>query len=323
MKRSVESAYHESLRARAVAIEPEHLLLGITADPDSGAVRVLTGLGVDVPELRRRLITTPDRPPPLDVPDHVGAPPRLPGRRALLGWHAGLVLAYAVLRVPLVLAAHGAAAVLVAVVAVPVASSALIALLHPVRIRTARRQAQGTGPAVRLPARQLAEALATCGVTDLEVYLHSGRLVRNRGFGLGRHGIIGLSPVTARARDAARFVAAHEAGHVARRDAIRLTSGLFLAEGLVLGGVVSVRLAVAVPAALAALLLAIGTRWAGEFGSDAIAVRWVGPAAAAAFDAHAAALAATGRRGWARRLIAWLHHPPMAVRRRAWRRPAV
>jgi hypothetical protein len=56
------------------------------------------------------------------------------------------------------------------------------------------------------------------------------RRIRDRAFGLGRHGFIAVSYVTLWGPAPARFVVAHEAGHVARRDSVRVTTAAWRAH---------------------------------------------------------------------------------------------
>jgi len=204
-------------------------------------------------------------------------------------------------------------------VGLPVLGGVVGYALYPVRVRQVRRRVHGDP----LAAPRLAAALAACGVSSLEVSAQHARLVRDRAFGLGRHGFIVLSYLTLRQREAARFVVAHEAGHVARRDAVRVVTAALLAEGLLVGGLFSGSLAGIGLAVVAAVVLLVAVRWVNELSCDAIAVRWAGPAAADAWRGYVGALLRAQQGGpgrYLRRATAWTHHPPLRVRAWVWRR---
>jgi Zn-dependent protease with chaperone function len=140
-----------------------------------------------------------------------------------------------------------------------------------------------------------------------------------------RHGYVRLAVATLRIPEVGRFVVAHEAGHLAGRDTLRLVAAVCLADGLVVGGLLSERPAGLVLAVLLALALRTGVKWAVELRSDAIALRWVGlPAAMAWYGFHRAVRRAETRtpRWYLRHSVAWLQHPPLSVRRRFWSRVA-
>jgi Zn-dependent protease with chaperone function len=320
LRSALEQALRESLRGGDERIEPRHLLLGALATTDGGAAATLTALGVDVPALHARLARPPATPTLPDLPD---APP-LPGRGALARWFLGVLLAYAVLATPIVLLARSGGllpAALAGLVGVPAFGGAVGYLVYPVRVRQVRRRIHG----VRLAAANLETALAACGVSSVEVYAHQARVIRDRAFGLGRHGFVALSYLTLRQRAAARFVVTHEAGHVARRDAVRGVTAALLAEGLLVGGLFTGRLAGFGSAAVAAAGLLVAVRWVNELSCDTLAVRWAGPGAAAAWRTYVEALLRAQKRtpgGYLRRATAWTHHPPLALRERAWRRAA-
>ena len=56
LKRTMELTLRESLTVGSAEVGPEHLLLGLLADPESVAVQVLSGLGTDPGALRSAVL---------------------------------------------------------------------------------------------------------------------------------------------------------------------------------------------------------------------------------------------------------------------------
>jgi Zn-dependent protease with chaperone function len=345
-RRALESATRHAIAMSYHDVGPDHLLLGIISVPDGAACSVLGALGVDLGALDRSardrvvepvrlraqapgLPARPDAattPPPIDLPA-LGAPPPLPAGRAAALWHAAIAPVHLLLAVAVVALSPAALrpAVSVAAVGVPLLMYALSRMLRPVALRQARGRASRGPRVVPVPAGPLADALRPCGVAELEVYASDEALMRNFAYGMGAYGFIRLARVTLQIPEVGRFVVAHEAGHLAGRDTLRLVAVACMVEGLVVGGLIGARPAALVVALLGALALRTGVKWAVELRSDAIAVRWAGlPAAMAWYGFHRAAYRAEKRtpRWYLRHSLAWLQHPPLSLRRRFWSRVA-
>jgi Zn-dependent protease with chaperone function len=332
---AVELALRHCLATSDRRVGPEHLLLGVLG-VDGGAARsVLGALGVDEESLgrsaREKAAEGGDgRAPvvsgtvPADVPV-LPPPPALPAGRATAVFYAALVPVHLLLGVLVVVVARAGerGAVAVALVGVPVLAYLVSLLSRPVQRARIRARVTRAGRATRLPAAALAEALRPSGIVALEVYAVDEAMLRNTAFGVGSHGFIKLARTTLRIPEVDRFVTAHEAGHVARRDTLRLTVCMVMIEGLLAGGLFSGRLAGLGVAVLASVVLWTGVKWRAELHCDTIAVRWVGlPSATAWYRFHRAVRKAGKRtpRWYLRHSVAWLHHPPLSVRRRSFTR---
>ncbi|GAA5185409.1 hypothetical protein GCM10023322_29360 [Rugosimonospora acidiphila] len=346
---ALEGAVRQSLALSQRDLGPEHLLVGVVGVSHGAAATVLRALGVDLDALtgaaRDRAAGAyarapdPGQPPgastvtasgtPAGTPEPLEvSPPSLPAGRALAWWYAAIVAIYAVLCLPLVWFAAPAQRILVivSVLFLPLVgfgSSWLGRSRQRDRVHARlSRDPRLTG----LPAPALARALRPYGIAELRVFLADEDLVRNTAWGMGRVSFMRLARATLRVPEAGRFVTAHEAGHVARRDALRLMGATILAVVLLIAGLYSGRVIALGYAVATAVVLRIGAKWAAELGSDAIAVRWVGPATAEIwYRLHRTARRNEPRtpRWYLRRGFAWVQHPPLALRRWYWSRVAV
>ncbi|MFC9064821.1 MULTISPECIES: Clp protease N-terminal domain-containing protein [Streptomyces] len=92
-KEAAIAAQRETQAARNTATTPEHLLLGLVADPDSLATKLITGQGVPLEEVRRAATAA------LPAPTDGELPPLIPysarGKKALeLTFRAALLLGH-------------------------------------------------------------------------------------------------------------------------------------------------------------------------------------------------------------------------------------
>lgn len=248
----------------------------------------------------------------------------VPRRRHRLAWHAGVLAGIAMLGGLALLLAQPAgrfAAALGGVVPLALGVTALPAVARwQVLHRLARPDAQ---PAA-VPG--MAAALAPAGVRNLILVCvpAGGRIAgrsAGRAFRFGGMGAILLRPELRSANpDLARFIAAHEAAHVARGDSMNYVlayTGLIgLCEVLVLG---------LNPAAWLLLVPAFGgyvmLRWLCELASDRLAVRVAGGVGGDEFIAYLARAAAAARaEPRYRRLAGRITHPPARMRSAAIRR---
>jgi hypothetical protein len=298
----LERTLRQSLAEGAARIESRHLLIGALGAPDGGGARMLASLGVDVPALLTRLGAVPEQ--PLAVPA-LGDPPALPGALGLGLFYCGLIAVYAVLCVPIALSSDVPGLVVTAAVVMPVFFALIPLVLRFVQVRQMRARIGGS----LLPSEDLRRSL---GIRRLEVY---GGAYRDRAFRFGRLAVVGLTASTLRLPGLAVFVAAHEAGHVARRDSSRIRATVAVAEGLLVSAVLGGALWTIGYALVVGVLVMAGNRWLCEFGSDGIAVRWAGRESADRFLSLVRPARGRGVRRLRRR-TSWLHHPPLGLRAR-------
>jgi Zn-dependent protease with chaperone function len=250
--------------------------------------------------------------------------PGLPSRRERWAWHGAILAVYLVFCVVILLLARPgygrvtAAAFLVLGFAAVNVGTALSS-----RARVKQRLDRVAAEPVAAPG--LTAALAATGVRKLTVALVSpGDRIAGRSAGRayrsGSSATIILRPVLRRAHpDLARFITAHEAGHVARNDSLsyRLSycaTAAILAAVAGSGALGSLWLLVCAPAGL------VWLRWQTELACDRIAATATGSIAGAEFLAYLARNDAAMRAKPSyqlRRLRTRLSHPPAGLRRRA------
>jgi Zn-dependent protease with chaperone function len=253
--------------------------------------------------------------------------PGLPGRRQRWLWHGAVLAGYAVFGAIAIVLAPGFYGRVVAACFL-VLGYALVNALTRLTWRARIRSRLARPDVDRLAAPGLSAALGASGVTDLAVVcLPAGDPIAGRSAGRayrnGRAGTIILRPILRRAHpDLARFIAAHEAAHVARDDSLsyRLAyCGLPTLLGALIGSGALAALWLMIPAFGAV----VGLRWLTELACDRIAATATGPTAGAVFAAYldrtAAALRAKPGYRW-RLLGACLTHPPSRLRHRAMTR---
>jgi Zn-dependent protease with chaperone function len=172
--------------------------------------------------------------------------------------------------------------------------------------------------AERVETPALAGALAPA---RLDVYLvPAGGKVAGRSLGrafrMWGRGTIILRPVLRTANpDLVRFVAAHEAAHIARGDALNATLAAAYATGL------AAALAGGDPAGLWLLVPALGgvvvNRWTGELACDRIAARATGRIPSLEFASYLDRVYQSKKMTRGKRLRSLVTHPPAGMRRKA------
>jgi hypothetical protein len=248
----------------------------------------------------------------------------LPRRRERWVWHGAILAVYLVFCAALVLLAPpgegriAAAVFLVVGFAVLCAGTAVSS-----RVRVERRLARVAAEPVAAPG--LTAALAATDVRKLTVALVSpGDRIAGRSAGrayrFGSSGTIILRPVLRRAHpDLARFITAHEAGHVARNDSLSYRLA-YCAMAAVLAAAAGSGALLGLWLLVPALAGQMWLRWQTELACDRIAATATGSIAGAEFLAYLARNDAAMRakpRYQLRRLRALLSHPPASLRRGA------
>jgi Zn-dependent protease with chaperone function len=248
----------------------------------------------------------------------------LPGRRERWAWPGAVLAVYLVFCVIVLLLAPSPDERIVAAVFLVLGFAVVnTATLVSSRTRIQRRVARADAERVAAPG--LTAALAATGVRKLTVaLLPPGDRVAGRSAGrayrAGSSGTIILRPALRRAHpDLARFITAHEAGHVARNDSLsyRLAYGAMAA---VLAALVGSGTVWALWLLVPALAGQVWLRWQTELACDRIAATATGSISGAEFLAYLARNDAAMKarpRYPLRRLRALLSHPPDRLRRRA------
>jgi hypothetical protein len=338
-KAALECALREAVALGNRSLTTGHLLLGVAhgvrivdrtaADDERASADIgMTGSGTDVDAVRAAVLqehangSSPEiggRPLTTAWSDlQMGpAPRRIPGRRsgivatvAAIGWYAVLCAAI----VDLTWDEIGPETFAAALVVFAGALGLTVALQR--RRLLAKQLAKS--PVALDPPEAVADVLARRGLTA-KILVTPGPAVQDRCYRRGSTAWIMLAPRTVAAPQRLGFVVAHEVAHLLRDDHVRRRVRSVLGAALVLsayltldprawliafGGVIGVELAI---------------RWRTELACDAVAVRWVGPAALRAWaDDHCALLRELPNRGVRRRLRRVRNlftHPPLALRK--------
>jgi Zn-dependent protease with chaperone function len=297
--------------ARADGLWHDHVVLDppATADPEDAPISVAVAGAAALDNLR------------------LGPTPRLPGR----GWAVaallfGLVwLAITGALIILVTWNH-AGPELVGGVLLPsaLATTLLSAAAPATRRRTLKRLAVAAPQALPIPA-QLRPALASHGVSDVEIRIQAGATIHDRCIRLGRRAWVVLAQRTIQHPQQGSFVLAHELGHLVRNDALRNRVAIGMYASLLLTADLSFDSAAWAVAIAGSLVHFVLTRWWSELACDTIAVQWSSVDALHVWAAEQRAMLGHGRnrtlRRRLRRLLGLLTHPPFAVRLRLHPRP--
>jgi Zn-dependent protease with chaperone function len=174
--------------------------------------------------------------------------------------------------------------------------------------------------AVHVPATGLAQALARTGRRRLDVVLlppggtGAGSWL-GEAFGFWGRGMIVMDPVTRdMPPDLVRFVAAHEAAHLARGDSATQTMAFVYLAALTVALVVGdADLWLVIPVAS----LVIASRWIAELACDRIAARITGQIPSLSFAGYLGPAYRRKQDSRLARLRRLLTHPPASLRRRA------